>query len=118
MFQDREGILANLISECSIPDEIWNFYSLQDYEMLQVYAHLEATGYDLSYSIEHYEDVKIIYCEYEYEMENLVVEDWLENLCEKIPSYLEGYIDYDAIYRDIGHEWTFVKGVGAVYVYN
>ena len=118
MFQDWEGLLSNLITESSVPDEIFEFYALEKYEQLQAYAHLEATGYDLSYSLRHYEDVKIIECEYEYEMKDLVVDDWLESLGAKIPSYLENYIDYDAVYRDIGYEWTFVSGVGAVYVYN
>lgn len=105
MIQDYEGFPCQFYSECMIYDEslqiLIQYLALEEFERDRFKACLE-NGYDLQYSLDHYEEV-MIYDD---------ADEYLEAIgfWDEIPSHLEFYIDAEAVKRDyIDHDSNTIE---------
>ena len=109
MFQDYEGIPDGMISESHINDATWEWLALDDYDRDKVEFMVNDCGYDPADAIANVDD-----CEF-YEGMNLeeLAEHFVdEGLFGDIADSIINYIDYDAMARDLGMDYTETdKGV-------
>jgi len=82
---------------------------LDEYDQERVNFLVEYIGLDPSEALENYEDVDFYQGTNLQELAEQFVDD---GLFGEIPENLVNYIDYDAIARDLQHDYTEVSGKG------
>lgn len=99
MFQDHEYIPENLISESWIDDVVWDYMGLDDDEKLAFEWLVDDHGYKAGDAIDKVGDV----CLYKGQLTDYIAE-FYEGCGNKIPDFVEGYIDWQKMARDWVYE--------------
>lgn len=112
MFQDWQGAAAAAISECDVPDMVWDFEALDDSDKATVAAWMETQHGSLEdaldYALTDFVGV--------YDSEQDFAEQQLEG-SEEIPSWLEPYIDYESYGRDLLTGFSYGEHEGRLWVW-
>lgn len=112
MFQDWEDIPEGMVSESSMSSDIWEWLELDDgdRELLAVYReHVDQSG-DIEDARDAYSGT--------YDSPAAYAEELTRDTSD-IPAYLDGYIDWERMARDMGFEGTtFVSHEGSTWVFN
>ena len=112
MFQDMEGIPEGMASEGHVSDDLFDWVNLGafDRELLYVFReNIDQTG-----TLEQAQDVYHGTFDSAAGYAEEITED-----CNDIPKYLENYIDYESMARDMGYNGTsFVEHNGKIWVFN
>lgn len=82
---------------------------LQDYELEEVEAIIEATGYDIEESMDIHGKGNFIYYSGVKSFEELAEMFASEGYFGNIPENLENYIDYEAMGRDLQYDYTLTN---------
>ncbi len=107
MFQDFEGFPDRFYSECSIPDELFEFLALDDNEKNLLAAYIECTGIE-SATLSDAEDA--FYGHYESDLD--LAYDYVEStgMLGDCNETVSRYFDYEAFARDLAYDFMSHDG--------
>lgn len=110
MFQDWEDIPEGMISESNIDDDAFELAAMpdDDRELWTVYrAEVDSSG-TLEQARESFQGKSDTKADF--------AEQWYEDGGYGVPDYLQGYIDWESVARDMG-DITFVRHDGDVWAF-
>lgn len=110
MFQDWEGIPDDLISECTLHEEIYELVELKEDEREMVYAYINCVGMnqDLEWTIKEARESWVSCYKFDYEYRDFLYETFFE--VYDVPDELVPYICREAATETMGHAYIASDG--------